>query len=420
MARHNLRTVIGFEFTRTVSRRRFWIATLFVPALLVVVALLVTVSNSSTRASSDALRNARFTFAYTDASGIVDPAVAQRIGGRVATDPAAALADVKAGRLAAFFAYPAHPATETTRVYGVDKGVFTNGRYSSVAEQLLRVSATERIGSPQLSGIASSGIRTDTTTYQGGREAGGFGAVLPALLYLVLFYILIVLLGNQMLGSLLEEKENRVTEMILTTIDPNDLILGKVVSLFLIGLVQILVFAVPLAIGYTFFRSALNIPDLGLNGLQLDPERMIVGALLLLGGFALFVGTLVALGAAMPTVKDAGPIFGGLMVLIFVPFYIITLIVSDPSAPLVQLFTYFPYSAPITAMLRNAFGTLPLWQGLVVVVELFALAAIVLRVAAQIFRYGAIEYSRKVDLRTALSVRRGGRTQPRVSGPGVR
>jgi ABC-2 type transport system permease protein len=406
MARHNLSTVVRFEFLRTVSRRRFWIATLVVPVVLVVVALLVSVSNSSTSATADAQKNARFTFAYTDASGIVDPAAAQRIGGRAAASDADGIAAVRSGRLDAFFAYPARPAVQTTRVYGADKGVFTNGRYSSVAEQLLRLSATERIGSPQLSGITSGGITTTTTTYQNGREAGGFGAVLPALLYLVLFYILIVLLGNQMLGSLLEEKENRVTEMILTTINPNDLILGKVISLFLIGLVQVLVFAVPMAIGYAFFRTSLNIPDLGLNGLQLDPQRMIVGALLLLGGFALFVGTLVALGAAMPTVKDAGPVFGGLMVLIFVPFYIITLIVSDPSAPLVQLFTWFPYSAPITALLRNAFGTLPLWQGLLVVAELFVLAAIVLRVAARIFRYGAIEYSRKVNIRTALSPRR--------------
>ena len=406
MARHNLSTVVGFEFLRTVSRRRFWIATLAVPVVLVIVALLVSVSNSSTSERADALKNAHFTFAYTDASGVVDPAVAQRIGGHEAVDPAAGIAAVKSGRLDAFFDFPAHPTTETTRVYGTDKGVFTNGRYSSVAEQLLRASATLRIGSPQLSAIAAGGITTTTTTYQNGRQAGGLGAVIPALLYLVIFYILIVLLGNQMLGSLLEEKENRVTEMILTTINPNNLILGKVISLVLIGLVQILVFAVPLAIGYAFFRTSLNIPDLDLNGLQLDPERMVVGALLLLGGFALFVGTLVALGAAMPTVKDAGPIFGGLMVLIFVPFYILTLIVSDPSAPLVQLFTFFPYSAPITALLRNAFGTLPLWQAVVVIGELFVLAALVLRTAAQIFRYGAVEYSRKVDLRTALALPR--------------
>ena len=61
---------------------------------------------------------------------------------------------------------------------------------------------------------------------------------------------------------------------------------------------------------------------------------MVVGALLMLGGFTVFTGVLVAIGAVMPTAKDAGTIFGRLMALIFVPFYAISLIISDPRAPL--------------------------------------------------------------------------------------
>jgi ABC-2 type transport system permease protein len=181
-----------------------------------------------------------------------------------------------------------------------------------------------------------------------------------------------------------------------------------------VGLVQILVFAVPAMIGYAFFRTNLNLPDLAVHGLQLDAQRMILGALILLGGFALFTGTLVALGASMPTAKDAGPLFAITMVLTFVPFYVISQIISDPTAPIVQLFSFFPWSAPITMLLRNAFGSLPLWQGVVVVVELFALSGITLRIAARIFRYGSIEYSRKVDLRTALAAR------PAAAGAGRR
>ncbi|MGO4689516.1 ABC transporter permease [Glaciibacter sp. 2TAF33] len=134
---------------------------------------------------------------------------------------------------------------------------------------------------------------------------------------------------------------------------------------------------------------------------------MIVGALILLGGFSLFTGTLVALGAVMPTVKDAGPIFGALMVLIFIRFYTISLVISDPDATIVQIFSYFPYSAPVTALLRNAFGTLPLWSAIIImIVELFALSAIVLRIAVQLFRYGSIEYSRKVSIKDVLTRRR--------------
>jgi ABC-2 type transport system permease protein len=205
-----------------------------------------------------------------------------------------------------------------------------------------------------------------------------------------------------MLSSTLEEKENRVTEMILTTINPTSLIVGKVLSLFMIGIVQMLVFALPFVIGFIFFRSQLNIPNVDLSALDFDPQTMIVGALILLGGFSLFTGTLVALGAVMPTAKDAGPIFGALMALIFIPFYTLSLIISDPNALIVQVFSFFPYSAPVTALLSNAFGTLPLWKAAIIIVELFVLAAIVLRLAVQLFRYGSIEYSRKVSIRDVL------------------
>jgi ABC-2 type transport system permease protein len=292
---------------------------------------------------------------------------------------------------------------KAVRVWGEDKGFVANGRYSAAAENLLVASAQARIGSPALATLAGGGVQTDVTTYDArGTSTPGLAAVVPPLLYLVLFYLLILLLGNQMLSALLDEKENRVTEMVLTTIDPTDLIVGKVVSLFVVAVVQILVFAVPLAIGYVFFRESLNIPDLGLSGLSLDPQRMIVGALLLISGFALFTGTLVALGAAMPTAKDAGPIFGGMMILLFVPFYAVSLIVTDPSASIVQIFTFFPYTAPITALVRNAFDNLPLWQGIVVILELTLLSGIVLRVAVQLFRFGSISYTSRVNLRTAL------------------
>src|SRR5450756_1249963 len=98
---------------------------------------------------------------------------------------------------------------------------------------------------------------------------------------------------------------------------------------------------------------------------------MIVGALLLLGGFILFTGTLVAVGAVMPTAKEAGPVFASLMVVIFVPFYVVTLIVSDPHALIVQIFTYIPFSAPVTAMLRNGFGSLSSIESAIVIAELF-------------------------------------------------
>lgn len=397
-AQHNLRTVIDFEFTRTMKKRGFWIATLAIPVVMGVVFALVYLSNSSTAATADAQKTAAVSFIYTDGSGLIAPDVAAAMGGKKVTDPRQALQDVKKGLTDAYFAYPKEPAAQPVKVYGADKGIFENGKYDAVAKQLLTASARATIGSPQLTAAAGGEVKTEATTFKDGQESGGFGAAIPPLMFLVIFYISLILLSNQMLNSTLEEKENRVTEMILTTLNPTTLIIGKVTALFMVGLVQILIFLTPVAVGYLFFRDKLALPDLDLSTITFEPGPMIVGALLLLGGFTVFTGVLVAIGAVMPTAKDAGTIFGPLMALIFVPFYAISLIISDPRAPIVQIFTYFPLSAPVTALLRNGFGTLTPVEATIVIAELFIVGFLILRLAVHLFRYGSIQYSGKLSI----------------------
>jgi len=405
MARHNLGTVVSFEVRRTLTRKWFWLTTLIVPIAFGVVIAMAISANETTASQAEAQKNALFTFVYTDDSGYVDPAVVAAFGGAEAADAAQAIADVQSGRIDAYFAYPADPVNQPTQVYGVDEGVFENGKYSAVARQILVVSAQQAAGDATLAALLQGSAPMISTAYKDGRVSGGVNEVIAPMIFLVIFYVVIILLGNQMSTSLLEEKENRVTEMILTTLDPTTLVIGKVVSLFIAGITQIVVFAIPVVAGYLFFRDALQIPSIDLSGLVLAPEPMIVGALLLTGGFMLFTTTLVAISAVMPTVRDAGQIVAPLMILIFVPFYIVSMVVSDPHAAVVQIFTYFPYSAPVTAMMRNAFGSLSPAEAIVVIVELFALGTLMLRLAVRLYRYGSIEYSRKVSLKAALARR---------------
>lgn len=402
MSQHNLRTVVSFEFLRVVTKRRFWVASLAVPVAVALLFTVVLLSNQTTDKTSQAQKNAQFSFTYTDASGLVTDAVASQFGGTKASDGTQAIADVKAGTVTAYFAFPADPATEPVHVYGVDTGVFDNGKYSAVARQILITGAQEKIGSPALTKVAQGNVSVTEEMYKNGQVSSGLNGVIPPMLFLLIFYISIILLGNQMLNSTLEEKENRVTEMILTTMNPTTLIVGKVISLFLVGLVQMATFAVPVVVGYAFFRQNLNLPNLDLSHLTFDPQAMIVGFLLLIGGFLLFTGTLVAIGAVVPTVKEAGAFFGPMMIMIFIPFYVVSLIVSDPGAVIVQVLTYFPYTAPVTAMLRNGLGSLSLLESCIVLVEVFGIGFLALRVAVRLFRYGSISYSSKLSVRTAL------------------
>jgi ABC-2 type transport system permease protein len=405
MSRHNLRTVVGFEVRRTMTKRRFWIATLIVPVVLGVVFGLVYLSSSATNSSLAAQKRATFTFEVNDPSAIVNYGVVRHFGGVKEPSVARGIARVRSGRIDAFFAFPQNPSTQAVRVYGRDVGIFNNGKYAAVATEILQLSADVKIASPVLSVLARGAVQVDSTTYKDGVKSSGLNGLIPPLIYLLIFYIVLILLGNQMLNSTLEEKENRVTEMILTTVDPSTLITGKILSLFTAGVVQMAVFLSPVLIGYLFLRSSLNLPNLDLSALDFSPERMAVGALLLLGGFTLFTGTLVAIGAVMPTAKEAGGFFGVMMALIFVPFYASSLIVSHPSALIVQVFTYFPYTAPVTGMLRNGFGSLGLGEAAGLILELFAVGYVVLRLAVQLFRYGSIEYTKKVSIRTALGLK---------------
>ena len=187
---------------------------------------------------------------------MIDPALAKAADGTAVATAEQGLADVKSGSVTAFFAYPADPTKQAIEVYGANDGVFGNGKYATAATNLLKASATLKIGSPELSAIVQGVATTHTTTFENGRVAGGIESVIPPLLYLVLLYIVIILMGNQMLSATVEEKENRVTEMILTTIRAKTLLVGKVVSLFVIGFVQMVAFAVPVGLAFVFFRDS--------------------------------------------------------------------------------------------------------------------------------------------------------------------
>ncbi|KIS25862.1 sodium transporter [Arthrobacter sp. SPG23] len=413
MAQHNLGTVISFEFVRTVTKLRFWIGTLSVPVIMAVVFGMIFLSNTSTSTAAEAQKNAQFSISYLDASGLITPADAAAFGAVPAASSAAGIRDVQSGAVDAYFEFPAHPETTAVKAYGADRGLFENGKYAAVAQAMLARAVAVKIGSPQLSRLASGSAQVDTVTYQGSEVSGGMNSVVPPLAFLVVFYGLVVLLAGQMLNSTLEEKENRVTEMILTTLKPTTLITGKVLALFMVGLVQVAVFASPILVGALFYRDAMRIPEFDASQLEFDPLRMTVGLLILVGGFALFTTTLVAIGAVMPTAKEAGNFMGVMIALIFIPFYSVSLVVSEPHSPIVQVFTYFPFSAPVTALLRNAFGSLGIVEAAVVIAILYIGAALMLRVAVRLFQYGSISYTSKVSIRTAL--RAGSRHA--VAGP---
>lgn len=399
---HNLSTVFNFELSRTLKKKTFWITALSFPIVIGLVFAIIFFSNKATNDAAADFSKEKFSFALTDTSKVISPEIIAATKAQTVTDKQAGIAAVKEGKVDAYFYYPADLGEQKVEIYAKDEGLFKNSRYSTVAEQLLQQSAAQKV-SPQLTTILQGRVATEATTYRDGEVYNGFAQLIAPGFFLVLFYILITMFSNQMLTSTTEEKENRVIEMILTTIKARTLIVGKILSLITLAFIQILVILVPVLAAYFFFREQLAIPAVDLSNIPFDAGRIAIGAALFASSFMLFTGLLVAIGAAMPTAKEANGFFGVVMVLIFAPLYAVTLFVSAPESPIVTALSFFPLTAPIPLMLRNAVGNLALHEALLGVAILSISAIVVLAVAIRLFRYGALEYSNRLSLSTIMA-----------------
>lgn len=416
MRAHNLGTVLAFEVRRTLSKPQIWLATLAVPVLIGLFVALVAVSNLAAAASRELNGSVPVSFTYADASGVVRADVAARLGGRPSSDAAADEAAVRQGRADLFIEYPADPAEQPVRVVARDAGLVDNERYGRLAGDLLRASAREALGDERLTALATNLVSIDASTWADGVRTPGWEGVVAPGLFLVLLYLTVLMLGNQMLNITVEEKENRVTEMILTTIHPTTLIVGKVVAVLVVGVVQMTVVGVPVLGLMSLAPQAVSALDADLaasgaalrwSDLALSPAPIALGAWLFIGGLLMFAGLLVAIGSVMPTAKDASSAFGIVVIAMFLPMYAAPLIVSEPSGVASRVLTFFPLTAPVTALLRNATGSLDALDAALCLGVIMASAAAFMGLGVRLFREGSISYGVRLPLRKALTLVQG-------------
>ncbi len=392
---HNLGTVYKFEVLRTMKKKSFWILALTFPLIMAAILGIVVASNRTTQDAAQKMKNATFSLEVTDKSGLIKPGVLAALKATVPVSKQAGINDVKRGVVDAYFYYPADLASGKIEIYAKDVGIFDNGKYATVAQALLTQAVSSRVGAAAAAGLSGK-VQSNVSTYRNGTPYDSLKEALAPGVFLVLFYFLLAMFGNQMLTSTTEEKENRVIEMILTTVKARTLIIGKVLSLISLAVVQAFIFLAPVITGYLLLKDRLSLPSIDLTNLPLNPIRIASGFIIFAASFLLFTGLLVAIGAASPTAKEAGGYLGVVMILIFGPLYAASLFISTPNSPLVRFLTFFPFTAPIPALLRNAIGNLSATDTTIVIAILSVSAAIVMWAAIRVFQSGAIEYNRNL------------------------
>lgn len=401
---HNLGTVFKFETIRVLKKPTFWLMALGFPLMFAALYGIVFWSQITTMQAAKELEKQEFSLAVTDDSKLVRPELLMAAKTKTVESKEAGINDVKNGKIDAYIYFPKDIGKQKVEVYGKDVGLFQNGKYGAVAQSLLSQSVASSVSQAQVA-ILQNKVQVSSTTYLDGKEHGGINEMIAPGLFLVIFFMLITFFGNQMLTSSTEEKENRTVEMLLTMVKTDTLITGKILSLMVLALIQMLVIILPVAAGYLAFGSKLQLPNMDLSLLVFDPVRIGLALVIFLASFMMFTGMLVTLGAMMPTAKEANQWFGLVIMLIFGPFYGITAFVSFPDSPFVKFLSLFPFTAPIPLLLRNAVGNLPAWEGLLGVALLIVAAVFVLWLAVRVFRYGAMSYDSKLSL-SALRMKR--------------
>lgn len=394
---HNLRVIFSFEVIRTIKKKTFWIMTLSMPLIFGGVAGIIYLSNTATNDAIKDMGKQHFSAVILDESNLISDGTVEVFGFTRIDDKEDGVEKVRSGNIDAFMYYP-QDLTKGVQVFGKDVGIFNNSRYDTVARLLIEQSVDKSVDINTRT-IISGTLSIHPTTFRDGDVYDPLAQMIAPGLFLVLFYFLIAMFGNQAVTSTTEEKENRVIEMLLTTVQARTVIVGKILALIVLAIIQATLLVAPIIIGYILLRDTLTLPNINLSNIPLDPARIGTAFVIFSASFMLFIGLLVAIGAAVPTAKEASSTIGIVMLALFGPLYAVSLFISSPETGIVQFLSYFPLTAPIPLLLRNAAGTIT-WPEILLGTTLLVISAVfVVHIAVRVFKRGALEYSRKLNFR---------------------
>jgi ABC-2 type transport system permease protein len=234
-----------------------------------------------------------------------------------------------------------------------------------------------------------------TTEDEQGMNADNIFAFILPFLAAFLFMIAVQTSGGYLLQAVVEEKENRTMEILLTSSSSNQIMTGKVIGNLSVGLTQLIIWIVFGMLGVMvlkFFIPEMQTPriDLGFLGLML---------LTFLPAFVMIAAMMATVGATATETREAQQIAGLFTLPIVIPFWFFGVLIESPNSPLAVGLSIFPFTAPVSLPLRAAFTTIPTWQTALTISLLFILAIASLWLAGGAFRLGMLRYGKKLSLK---------------------
>ena len=379
--------VARFEIMRQLKKPAFWAATLLIPLLIGGIYLISFISSQSVEQNPTIDENTKI--AITDAAGILPSDAPYVING----DKEYGKEMVKNGEVDLYFYIPADFAeSKKAEFYHISEGLDIFNNDGNILKGILLQNATERVG--VLDGLALTGGYeiVDNKMDKNGEAANPLGKAIIPFAFGIVFFMFIALCGNRFLLNVVEEKENRISELILTSVSSKHLIVGKIIALLVLGVVQILALVVPVLI-LAFINRDNPMIGMVMSTIEFDPVTIILSLLLFMVSVIFYAGTCTFVGSLVSTAKDASSFIGPAIIAMVFPLYFMQMFMAAEPSMAVQIMTYFPFSAPIALMLRSGFGTISVAELCVGILVVAVSAAIVVRLAVTSFQRNAINFS---------------------------
>ena len=243
----------------------------------------------------------------------------------------------------------------------------------------------------------------------------------------LVIYMFIMMYGAMVMQGVMEEKTNRIVEVIISSVRPFDLMMGKIIGICFVGLTQVFLWGilttVLTTIGMLFFGLGASPESVmmatgvqpGINSAlaESNPEIFILlntinfteiavfFIVYFIGGFLLYASIFAAIGAAIDNQEDSSQFMSPIMVLMVFSLYAGIYSMNNPDGPLAFWCSMIPLTSPIVMMVRLPFDV-PLWQLLLSIVILFSTAILTVWFSGKIYRVGILMYGKKPNIKELI------------------
>lgn len=286
---------------------------------------------------------------------------------------------------------------------------------------IVRKERLERSGTPEeVIKLVDSGIELETQKITDEGIKDDKTAALAFIGYALGFiiYILMFVYGNQIFRSVLEEKSNRIVEIILSSARPFDILLGKVLGIGLVGLTQVfawitiagVLFALSgqivgmfVDIDPTSLQSGMTMQDAQAQQIQsvmsnfpeISPWLIVGFVFYFLAGYFIYACLFAAVGSAVDNEQDAQQLMFPVTMPIIIPIALIPMIMQNPDSVAAVAVSLFPLFSPILMIVRIASTQVPIWQIISSVVILILSFLSIIWLTAKIYRIGILMTGKK-------------------------